>query len=141
MSKTGSESLTWPGLHSKFREIVKKAGGPSKSSSGIMDITYNFEGIRVTLGTYDIGFWDSFTWVGPFDTEEEAMQATLNKLNEADARVQADIDCKCSVCGDSITSDADCSCDAEESQKVNEEICACATKCVCGKRFSYGLEK
>jgi len=76
--------MTWAQLSAIFREIVRTGGGPSKSGSGDLSITFTSEGeITVSLGTYDISWWNSHTNLGPFSSEEQALLATQQKLEEA----------------------------------------------------------
>lgn len=85
--------MSWANLQLRFRNIVEKAGGPNKGSSGCIDIEFDFDGeVSVTLGTYDIGNWERHTEIGTFSDEESAMIAVSEKLDEAERVVQEDLE-------------------------------------------------
>jgi hypothetical protein len=46
------------------------------------------DGITVEMGTYDIGDWPRETVLEPFRTEDEALQATAEKIAEAERIVE-----------------------------------------------------
>lgn len=79
--------MDWKDLHDRFLKLRDKTGA-SKTSSYAMDVSFDpCDGIRVHLGTYDIGSWPRHTYLGPFATETEAMTATEQKIAEAEAVV------------------------------------------------------
>lgn len=93
------DKINWFELQRQFLEITRKAGGPSKSSSGSIKIWYNIHGIQVLLGTYDISDWPRFTFIGEesridyqFQSELEAYQATFDKVQEANKIVEYELE-------------------------------------------------
>jgi hypothetical protein len=108
-------NLTWTQLSARFREIVIRAGGPEKSSSGCIDIQFDFEGkISINIGAYDIGSWSRHTDVGTFDSEEEALKALSAKLDEAEKQVTQDASRTCIECEQEIDEEGYCGCDLIE---------------------------
>lgn len=77
---------SWAQLSTEFQKLVLKAGGPSKSSSGILEIAYTFEGeVSISAGTYDIGWLGQHTLLGPYPNEvvaQEALAAEIKKWRE-----------------------------------------------------------
>lgn len=74
----------WSEVSATLAELVRRAGGPSKGKSGLLRVEFDIDGRTfVELGTYDIGAWPSWTELGPFNSESEALKATLEKLDEA----------------------------------------------------------
>ena len=79
--------MNWKDLHDRFLKLRDKTSA-SKTSSYAMDVSFDpYDGIRIHLGTYDIGDWPRHTYLGPFDTEAEAMAATEQKIAEAEVVV------------------------------------------------------
>lgn len=79
--------MNWKDLHDRFLKLRDKTSA-SKMSSYAMDVSFDpYDGIRVHLGTYDIGCWPRHTYIGPFTTEAEAMAATEQKIAEAETVV------------------------------------------------------
>lgn len=89
----------WQKLQHRFLEIVKKADGPMKSSCGSIDVyfgspyAFDYTGVGVTLGGYCIGDWGRQEKLGPFKTEDEAYEATVEKVNEAERIVGSEGQC------------------------------------------------
>ena len=83
--------LTWHLIHKRFASLMSKTGC-EKSSSYTMSVEFDphSDEVRTYLGTYDVSDWPRHTYLGPFRSEEEAMQATLVKVIEAEAAVQAE---------------------------------------------------
>jgi hypothetical protein len=82
--------MNWTKLHNRLKALAEKTG-ISKISSYALDVCFDAYGeITVHLGTYDIGDWNRHTYLGPFKTEEEAMLATSNKIDQAEAVVSAE---------------------------------------------------
>jgi hypothetical protein len=82
--------MNWTELHKRFKALMQKTGA-SKTSSYALDVGFDAYGeITVHLGTYDIADWPRHTYLGPFKTEEEAMLATSNKIDQAEAVVSAE---------------------------------------------------
>jgi hypothetical protein len=87
---------TWDDLHSRFANLVRRAGGPSKGKSGIIRVSSdhpvdNEPGVYVELGTYDVGNWNSWTEIGPLHTFKSARIATADKLDEVEAEVEREL--------------------------------------------------
>ena len=79
--------MNWKDLHDRFLKLRDKTSA-SKTSSYAMDVFFEpYDVISVHLGTYDIVDWPRHTYLGPFDTEVEAMTATEQKIAEAEAAV------------------------------------------------------
>jgi hypothetical protein len=80
-----NNELSWSTLAKRFSNIIDEAGGRSKSKSGLIRIEYDScdDEIHVELGTYDIGMWPSWSSLGSFKSEQDAMQAVSKKLDEA----------------------------------------------------------
>ena len=58
-------------------DLTISHGGPSKSSSGNLSVTYQNDGrVYVELGTYDIPEQPRHLVIGEFDSEEIAFIAT-----------------------------------------------------------------
>jgi len=112
---------TWSLLQQRFHDLVLQAGGPGKSSSGIITVQFDFDGrVSVSLGAYDIGSWNRHTEVGTFDTEEAGLQATSKKLDDAEAEVIRHENNICSHCETQIDDDGYCMC--EGNQGVDERL-------------------
>ena len=86
-----SKKFDWGGLSNRFLNITISAGGPSTSSSGILEVHYKKNTFGVILGTIDIPNWKRETLVGNFKTEEEAFVATLDRINQAEKAVNEDL--------------------------------------------------
>lgn len=111
-----NQQFTWAQLQQRFRDLVIKAEGPGKSSSGLITVQFDFDGrISVSLGTYDIGNWSRHTEVGTFDTEEAALQATSRKLDDAEQEVIRCLDNICADCETHIDDDGDCQCEGNQA--------------------------
>lgn len=110
------ERKTWEQLQQRFRDLVIKAEGPGKSSSGIITVEFDFDGrVSVSLGAYDIGNWNRHTEVGTFDTEEAALQATSQKLDDAEQEVIRCLNNICVDCETQIDDDGDCQCEGNQT--------------------------
>jgi hypothetical protein len=82
--------MNWQDLHNRFTKLREKTDA-SKTSSYAMDVSFDpYDGVRVHLGTYDIGDWPRHTTLGPFTTEAEAMAATEKKIKDAESIVNSD---------------------------------------------------
>ncbi|QIG77498.1 hypothetical protein EVB61_170 [Rhizobium phage RHph_TM21B] len=87
--------MNWSDLTIAFQYIVSNVPEPmGKSSDGILKIEFGNESlwdkefhikplVSVELGGYQIGTWNRHTVIGPFDTEEDAMEGTRKKILEA----------------------------------------------------------
>lgn len=90
-------STKWQDLQKDFMEIVRRAGGPMKSSCGTIVVNsvygdpYVQDGFTVVLGGYCIGDWTRSEKIGPYPTEGEAFIATLQKVQEAQVIVEKEI--------------------------------------------------
>jgi len=116
-----AERQTWAQLQQRFHDLVIKAGGPGKSSSGIITVQFDFEGrVSVSLGAYDIGSWNRHTEVGVFDTEEDALLATSKKLDDAAEEVIRHELNICRGCETQIDDDGYCRC--KGNQGVDEKL-------------------
>lgn len=76
---------SWKQLADEFMEVTKLAGGPTKSNSGSLEVTFNGDfGIYVELGAYDIGDYSRHHKVkgSPFQNEIDALKATKNEIHE-----------------------------------------------------------
>ena len=113
--------MSWSQLQKRFHDLVLKAGGPGKSSSGIITVQFDFDGrVSVSLGAYDIGSWNRHTEVGIFDTEEDALLATSKKLDDAELEVIRDENNICRSCETQIDDDGYCMC--EGNHGVDESL-------------------
>jgi len=73
----------WYDLAKKFQKLSEITSA-DKSSSYSFNINYSLNGgIFIELGCYDIGDWPRHLSLGPFNTEQEALEATLKKIDEA----------------------------------------------------------
>lgn len=100
-----SKQVTWGELHKRFLELTKKLGGPSKSSSGNIQIHFNYTWgeknelipqILIEMGAYDIPNYPRHYTLGkgenrygpiPFTSEEEALEALASKLDEMEMAI------------------------------------------------------
>lgn len=101
--------MSWTDLQKRFKNIVITAGGPSKSSSGNLEVTHHFNGdISVCIDAYDIVHWSRHTEIGTFTNETDAMQAVSNKLDEAEELVYLKISNCCLYCKNKLNFEGYC---------------------------------
>lgn len=80
--------MEWKHLHDKF-VALSKITEATKLSSYSMDVSFSYDGtVTVHLGTYDISDWPRHTYLGPFNSEQEAYKATAKKIEEARIAVE-----------------------------------------------------
>jgi hypothetical protein len=81
--------MKWIDLSKRFRKLSEKTG-MGKSSS--YDLSVNFCGvdglIDVHMFTYDIDDWDRHTHLAGFKSDEDAKEATLRKIEQAEEAVK-----------------------------------------------------
>lgn len=75
-------NLSWSDIHNKFKKL-SEITGVSKSSSYNLIVHFDlYLGISVTFGAYDIGDYPRNFTIGPFKTEQEALENSLNVIIE-----------------------------------------------------------
>ncbi|QIG71282.1 hypothetical protein PQC16_gp175 [Rhizobium phage RHph_TM30] len=87
--------MNWSDLTIAFQYVVSNVPEPSgKSSDGILKVEFSNDNlwdrefykkpaVSVELGSYQIGTWNRHTVIGPFESEEDAMEGTRKKILEA----------------------------------------------------------
>jgi hypothetical protein len=78
----------WMALAQRFQNL-KEITGRDKSSSYVLNVVFDpDDGILVEMGCYDVADWPRNLSLGPFDSEEKALEATRAKVAEAEIAVR-----------------------------------------------------
>ena len=80
----------WQELAMRFQKLAEKTGREKISSYVLKVVFPPDDGIYVDMGTYDVADWPRETTLGPFDSEEKALEATKAKISEAERAVEDD---------------------------------------------------
>ena len=83
--------LLWTEVAKRLRDAVSKAGGPTAGFSGGLKVVFTSYGeVYVEVGGQDIDDWKRHERVGTFETEAQALAATIKKVEEAEAIAQGE---------------------------------------------------
>lgn len=77
----------WGELIERFQNLAKTTSTEKTTSYSVKIWVDFWDGWDIDMGTYDISNWPRHTLLGPFKSEEEALEAFEKKIKEAEEAI------------------------------------------------------